>query len=76
MKFFSQYCCKKGQASVEYILMLVVIIAVISSVFAIVKKNLIGDGKGCSGPTNSKAFYCKFKDIYEIKDFKYFTVRR
>lgn len=76
MKIFCQLCKQKGQASVEYILMLVVIIAVISSVFAIVKRNLIGDGKGCTTPANSKAFYCRFKDIYEIKDFKYFTVRR
>jgi len=64
----------KGQTSVEYILMLVVVISIITSVFGIVKRSLLGNGTDCL--SNSKSFYCQFKGIYEINDFKTFQVRR
>ena len=66
---------QKGQTSVEYILMLVVVVTIITSVMGIVKRNLLGDGKDCSG-ANSKAFYCQFKALYEINSFREFKIYR
>lgn len=65
---------QKGQTSVEYILMLVVVVTIITSVMGIVKRNLLGDGKDCA--PNSKAFYCQFKALYEINNFRDFKIYR
>ncbi len=56
-------------------MMVIVIVTVITSVFGIVKKNLIGDGKDCA-TARKKTFYCEFKQTYEFNDFKTFQVRR
>ncbi len=75
MRFFSLIKHNRGQTSVEYIMMVIVIVTVITSVFGIVKKNLIGDGKDCA-TARKKTFYCEFKQTYEFNDFKTFQVRR
>ena len=75
MRFFSPLKHNRGQTSVEYIMMVVVVVTVITSVFGIVKRNLIGDGKDCA-QARKKTFYCQFKQTYEFNDFKTFQVRR
>lgn len=68
---------QKGQTSVEYILMLVVVVTIITSVMGIVKRRVLGNGD-CSGG-NSQNYYCQFKSFYEMSDpeqFKTFYVHR
>tara|TARA_R110002049_G_scaffold210665_2_gene381764 strand:+ start:1333 stop:1572 length:240 start_codon:yes stop_codon:yes gene_type:complete len=67
-----KYRYQKGQASVEYILMVAAMVAVMASVFGIIRERFIGDGD-C--PTPESSLMCRLTSLWESDnpgDFKRF----
>ena len=65
-----KYRYQKGQTSVEYILMIAAIIAIMSSVFKIIEERFIGD-KNCPNPQAS--LMCRLNSLWKSDnpaDFK------
>ncbi len=55
----------KGQTAVEYILMLLVMASVISSLLIYIKKNYLGDLSKCTQAANNKTLLCKIKNLID-----------
>ncbi len=64
----------KGQTSVEYVLMIVVVVTMLMSVMDIVRSSVLGDAKNCT--PQSKAIICSFERAFNMEDLRYFTIRR
>jgi uncharacterized protein (UPF0333 family) len=64
----------KGQTSVEYVLMIAVVITMLMSVMDIVKTSILGDSKNCQ--PQSKAIICTFERAFNFQDLRYFSIRR
>ncbi len=65
---------QRGQTSVEYILMVAAIVAIMSSVFGIVRDRFVGDGN-CPSPDAS--LMCRMNALWKSEDplvFKYFPL--
>jgi Flp pilus assembly pilin Flp len=54
----------RGQAVVEYVLMLVVVAAMITSAMALIKRKFMGDATKCDQAVNKKKFNCKLNAIF------------
>jgi Flp pilus assembly pilin Flp len=73
----------KGQAAVEYILMVAVVAAMVTSIFGIVKRRFLGDASKCNQAANSKLLTCKINNIVsmggqagQIKKFQYYPFKK
>lgn len=52
-----------GQSAIEYVLMLLVMASVISSLLIYIKKNYLGDLSKCSQPANRATLLCKINNL-------------
>lgn len=59
------YKNQRGQTSVEYVLMIAAIVAVMFSVFGIFKDRFVGDGN-C--PTPQASLMCRLNSLWEADD--------
>lgn len=69
-----RYRNQNGQTSVEYILMVAAMIAVMASVFGIIKERFVGDG---SCPTPEASLMCRLNSLWKSDnpgDFKRFPI--
>ena len=64
----------KGQTSVEYVLMIAVVVTMLMSVMGIVRTAILGDTKNCT--PDSKAIICSFERAFSFQDLRYFSIRR
>jgi Flp pilus assembly pilin Flp len=65
---------QRGQTSVEYVLMIAAIVAVMASVFGIIKDRFVGDAN-C--PTPDTSMMCRLNSLWRSDDpsvFKYFPL--
>ena len=63
----------KGQTSVEYIFMLAVSAVLVKSASGIIQDRLIGDAGKCT--KQSESILCKFENITNFGNFRYFTLK-
>jgi Flp pilus assembly pilin Flp len=71
----------KGQTAVEYILLLVVVASVITSLAAYMKNRFLGDSLQCDKPQNKAKLLCKINSFYEPRNgqekrFKYYPFKK
>ena len=64
----------KGQTSVEYVMLIAVMVTIMGSVLQTVKSSILGDARQCS-PT-STAIVCSFERSFNVEDLRYFTIKR
>lgn len=65
---------EKGQTSVEYVLMIAVVVTLLMSIMGIVRTAILGDAKNCS--PQSTAIICTFERAFNMDDLRFFTIRR
>ena len=69
-----------GQTAVEYILLLLVMVSIITSLLVFVKRRYLGDPEKCDLPQNSKTLLCKFNSYVKPtggnKPFQYFPFKK
>lgn len=72
--------CQKGQTVVEYILMLLVMVSIITSILGYIKTKYLGDATKCDKPAYSKTLLCKINSIIEPhgteKKFQYYPFKK
>lgn len=70
----------KGQTVVEYLLMLVVMATIITSILATIKNKYLGDPTKCDKPANAKTLLCKVNNLIkptgEDKKFQYWPFKK
>ena len=75
----------RGQAAVEYILMVAVVAAMVTSIFGVVKRRFLGDISKCKPPTpaSRKMLTCKIDNIMDLgniggpgKPFQYYPFKK
>ncbi len=69
-----KYRYQRGQTSVEYILMVAAMIAVMSSIFTLIRQEFIGDG---TCPNREASLMCRLTSLWESDnpaDFKVFPL--
>ncbi|WP_372655604.1 hypothetical protein [Halobacteriovorax sp.] len=64
----------KGQTSVEYVMLIAVMVTIMGSVLQIVKSSILGDAQNCA--PNSTAIVCSFQRSFNVEDLRYFTIKR
>ena len=71
---------EKGQSAVEYILLLMVMVTLITSLLSYVKTKYLGDPEKCNIPANSKTLFCKIQSYVRPtggnKPFQYFPFKK
>lgn len=71
---------EKGQTIIEYILLLLVMVTVITSLLSYIKTKYLGDATKCDKPANSKTLLCKINSIIEPhgneKKFQYYPFKK
>jgi hypothetical protein len=73
---------QKGQTAIEYVLMLLVISSIVSSLLVYVKKRYLGDATRCEAPANRKLFLCRINALVGTvnyggnKRFQYFPFKK
>lgn len=71
---------KKGQTAVEYILLLLVMVSIISSLLVYVKRRYLGDPEKCNLPQNRKTLLCKINSYVKPtggnKAFQYYPFKK
>ncbi|ATH07998.1 hypothetical protein BIY24_08545 [Halobacteriovorax marinus] len=65
---------QRGQTSVEYVMLIAVMVTIMGSVLQTVKSSILGDARNCA--PNSTAIVCSFQRSFNIEDLRYFTIRR
>lgn len=69
-----------GQTVVEYLLLLVVMATIISSLLMTIKNKYLGDATKCDNPAFSKTLLCKISNIIQPrgseKKFQYFPFKK
>lgn len=68
------YIAQNGQAVVEYLLLLAVVVSLIASITGIIKERFLGNLDNCTGANQSIA--CNLKSLITPGQFRYFKVRR
>ena len=67
---------QKGQTIVEYILMLLVMVSIITSLLGYIRTKYLGDATKCDKPAFSKTLLCKINSIIQPhggeKKFQYY----
>lgn len=70
----------KGQSAVEYILLLVVMVSLITSLLSYVKRRYLGDATKCAQPANRNTLLCKIESYVRptggSKPFQYFPFKK
>jgi Flp pilus assembly pilin Flp len=73
----------KGQAAVEYILMVAVVVAMITSIFGVVRRRFLGDASKCNLAANRKMLSCKINGVLTMggqpgqgKKFQYYPFKK
>ncbi|WP_290730974.1 class III signal peptide-containing protein [Halobacteriovorax sp. JY17] len=64
----------KGQTSVEYIMLIAVMVTIMGSVLGTVRSAILGDARNCA--PDSKAIVCSFERSFNVEDLRYFTIKR
>jgi hypothetical protein len=54
---------QKGQTAVEYIFLIAVMVSVITSIFAVIKKRYLGDISQCQNGASKTQLICKINGI-------------
>ena len=71
---------QNGQTIVEYLLMLLVMVTIITSILGYVKTKYLGDATKCDKPAFSKTLLCKINAIIqphgEGKKFQYYPFKK
>jgi hypothetical protein len=71
---------ERGQTVVEYLLMLVVMATIITSILATIKTKYLGDATKCDKPAFSKTLLCKINTLIkpngETKKFQYWPFKK
>ena len=71
---------KKGQTAVEYILLLLVMVSIISSLLVYVRNKYLGDPEKCNLPQNRATLLCKIDSYVRPtggnKPFQYFPFKK
>lgn len=71
---------QKGQTAVEYILLLLVMVSIISSLLVYVKNKYLGDPEKCQTPANRNTILCKINSYVKPtggnKPFQYFPFKK
>ena len=65
---------QKGQTSIEYVLMIAAIVAIMSSVFGLVRERFVGDGQCVAA---SESLMCRLNNLWQSGDpsvFKRFSI--
>jgi hypothetical protein len=66
---------QKGQTSIEYVMMMAVVVALAVSIMGIVRERVLGPGGEC--PPGDKSILCSFENIFNRTDgFRYFSIKR
>lgn len=73
-KFESHLKSSLGQTSLEYILMLIVVVVLVKSATGIIQAALLGDKGQCTDQSTS--MICKFENLTNFGDFRYFILKR
>ena len=72
--------CQKGQTVIEYLLMLLVMVSIITSIFGYIKTKYLGDATKCDKPQNAKTLLCKINSIVAPqgsgKKFQYYPFKK
>ncbi len=71
MKFFKQLG-KSGQTSVEYILLIAVVVVMINTVMQRVKEYVFAEQDNCT--SESKSLVCKYERLLKQDQFRRFTL--
>lgn len=71
---------QSGQSAIEYILLLMVMVTLITSLLSYVKNKYLGDPTKCETPANSKTLLCKIESYVRPtggnKPFQYFPFKK
>lgn len=71
---------QKGQTIVEYILLLLVMVSIITSIFGYIKTKYLGDATQCNKPQYSKTLLCKINSLVAPqgagKKFQYYPFKK
>nr|BDT28483.1 Flp family type IVb pilin [Bacteriovorax sp. HI3] len=71
---------QKGQTAVEYILLLVVVTAIVTSLFGYIKTRYLGNIDQCSNPSNKGKLLCKINSYVQPtggkKRYQYFPFKK
>ena len=59
---------EKGQTIVEYLLMLLVMVSIITSLLTYIRINYLGDPTKCDKTANKKTLLCKINGIISVGD--------
>ena len=69
-----------GQTAVEYLLLLVVMATIISSLLVTIKTRYLGDPTKCDKPANAKTLLCKINNIIQPrgsdKKFQFYPFKK
>ena len=75
-----RYKNNKGQTAVEYILLLVVLVSLITSILSYVKRRYLGDPAKCAQAVNRNTLLCKIESYVRptggSKPFQYFPFKK
>lgn len=78
--FFPQHLSQKGQTAVEYILLLLVMVSIITSLLSVIKNKYLGDPKACESTQNRAKILCKISSYLEPRDgskhFQYYPFKK
>lgn len=71
---------QKGQTVVEYLLMLVVMASIVSSLLVFIKNKYLGDATRCDQAENKKTLLCKINQLIKPtggnKPFQYYPFKK
>lgn len=71
---------KKGQTAIEYVLLLLVMVSIISSLLVYVRNKYLGDPEKCNLPQNRNTILCKINSYVKPtggnKPFQYFPFKK
>lgn len=77
---FWAYKNKKGQTAVEYVLLLLVMVSIISSLLVYVRNKYLGDPEKCIQPQNRNTILCKINSYLKPtggnKPFQYYPFKK
>lgn len=60
-----------GQAAVEYLMLTIVMVIIITTILGNLKGRILDD---CA--TNPKSFMCSFEKVFNLEDMRYFRIMR
>ena len=71
---------QKGQTAVEYILLLLVMVSIITSLLMYIKNKYLGNPEQCNTPANRNTLLCKISSYVSPKDsgkpFQYYPFKK